>query len=96
MGAIVLLIGIIGIGSMIAAVTVFAVIRSRRNSGNGGPSSGTYPQNMGYPPQQATYPTAHQPYPTAAPNQGNRYPASPAQRSQHPNPYAQQAPYQGQ
>jgi hypothetical protein len=96
MGAIVLLIGVIGVGSMMAAVTIFAVTRSHRNSGNGAPASGTYPQNMGYPPQQATYPTAQQPYLTAAPNQGNGYPSSPAQRPQHPNPYAQQPPYQGQ
>lgn len=66
MGAIVLLIGVIGIGAVIAAaVTVLAVTHSRRSSGNGGAASGTYPQNMVYPPQQATYPTAQQPYPTA-------------------------------
>lgn len=93
MGAIVL---IVGIGAVIAAVAVFAVTRSRRNSANGDPVSGTYPQNMGYPPQQPMYPTAQQPYPTPAPNQGYGHPAPPGQLPQHPNPYAQQPPYQGQ
>lgn len=94
MGAIVLLIGVIGIGAVIAAVTVFAISRSRRNSGNAGPMSGTYTQNMGYSSQQGMYPTVQQPYPTATPNQ--RYPAPPGHSQQHPNLYAQQRPHQGQ
>jgi hypothetical protein len=94
MGAIVLVVGIIGVGAVIAAVIVFAVTRSRRSSGNGSPAGGTYPQNMGYPPQQPMYPPAQQPYPSTAPNQG--YPTPPGQPPQHPNPYPQQPPYQGQ
>lgn len=89
MGAIVLLVGVIGIGAVIAAVTVFAISHSRRNSGNAGPMSGTYPQNMGYPPQQGMYPTAQQPYPAPLSNQERGYDAPPAQPPQQPNPYAQ-------
>ena len=95
MGAIVLLIGVIGIGAVIAAVIVFTVTRSRHNSGNGVPVGGTYLQNMGYPSQQPMPPTAQQPFPTATPNQGYGYPV-PAQPPQGPNPYAQQPPYEGQ
>lgn len=95
MGAIVLVVGVIGLGAVVGAVVVFAVLRSRRNSGAGqlSPGAGTYPQNVGHPPQQAVYPTPQQAYPTAAPNQG--YPTSPGQLPQHPNPYTQQPPYQG-
>jgi hypothetical protein len=96
MGAIVLIVGIIGIGAVIAAVVTFVVTRKRSNPGNGGPINGTSSQNMGYPPQQAPYPTAQQPYPTPAPNQGHGHPAPPAQPPQHPNPYTQQPPGQGQ
>lgn len=96
MGAIVLLIGVIGLGAAIATVTVFVITRSRRNSHHGAPIGGTYPQNMGYLPQQAMPPAAQQPYPTAAPNQGYGYPAPPPQPPQGPNPYTQQPPYQGQ
>lgn len=93
MGAIALVIGVIGFGAVIAAVVAFVVIRSRRTSSNGGP----YPQNVGYSPQQPTYAPAQQPYPTS-PNQGYGYPApAPAvQPPQHPNPYAQQPPSHGQ
>ncbi len=69
---------------VVIGAIVFAVIRSRRNGGNGGPGSGG-----GTPAHGSGYPT--QPYPSAAPNQG--YPNAPGQ---HPNPYAQQPPYQGQ
>ena len=77
----------------IAAVVVigailFVVIRSRRGGGNGGPGSG------GGAPHHPTYPAAQQQYPNSAPNQG--FPAPPGQSPQHPNPYAQQPPHQGQ
>lgn len=90
MGALVLVVGVVGIGAVIGAAIVFAVLRSRRNSANG-----TYQQHEGvYSPQQTMYPTAQQSYPTAPPNQG--YPVPPTQSPQHPNPYAQQPPYQSQ
>ena len=79
MGAIALVVGLIGFGAVIAAIVVFAVPRSRRNSGNGAFVNGTYPQNMGYPPAQQLYPSVL--------NQG--YPAPPGPPSQHPNPYNQ-------
>ncbi|WP_338673278.1 type VII secretion-associated serine protease mycosin [Streptomyces sp. SCSIO 30461] len=85
------------LGGIAAAVVVgaivFAVIRSRRNGGSGGPGDGggNPPHGAGYPPQP---PTGYQPYPNAVPNQG--YPTSPGQSPQHPNPYSQQPPYQGQ
>lgn len=94
MGAIVLLVGVIGLGVVIAAVTVYAVTRSRRTSMNSGLADGAYPQYVGYPPRQPM-PFAQQSYPTSAPNQGYGYPGSSAQLPQHPNPYAQQPPYQG-
>lgn len=93
MGAIVLVVGIIGVGAVIAAVIVFAATRSRRSSGNGSPAGGTYSQNVGYPPQQPFSPPAQQPY-SPTPHQG--YPNSPGQPPQQPNPYAQQPPHQGQ
>ena len=92
MGAIVLLVGVIGLGAVIAVV-VFAVTRSRRNSVNRGPISGPYPQNMGYPPQQAMPATTQPPYSAPAANQPYGYPAPPAQPPQHPNPYTQQPPH---
>ncbi|MDO0937016.1 type VII secretion-associated serine protease mycosin [Streptomyces sp. DG2A-72] len=78
---------------VVIGAIVFAVIRSRRNGGNGGPGSGggTPAYGSGYPTQP---PMGHQPYPNAAPNQG--YPTAPGQSPQHPNPYAQQPPHQGQ
>ena len=78
MGLVVLVVGVIGIGAVIGAAVVFAVLRSRRNSGTVpiGPGAGTYPQNMGYPPQQPIYPAGQQLYPPT-PNQG--YPAPPGQ-----------------
>lgn len=85
---------IAGIAAVVVVIAIaFAVIRSRRNRGSGGPGSGggVPPQGTGYPPP---YPTGHQPYPNAAPNQG--YPAPQGQNAQHPNPYAQQPPHQGQ
>jgi len=88
MGAIVLLVGVIGLGAVIAAVT-----RSRRTSMNSGLAGGAYSQHVGYPPQQPM-PFAQQSYPTSAPNQGYGYPGSSAQLPQHHNPYAQQPPYQ--
>lgn len=92
MGAIVLLIGVVGLGAVTAAVIVFAVTRSRRNSGMGGLTGGTY---MGHSPQQVMAP-AQPPYPAAAPNQGYGYTAPPAQPPQQPNPYTQQPPPPGQ
>jgi type VII secretion-associated serine protease mycosin len=90
-GSILLIAGIAGVVILIGIV--FAVIRSRRNGGNGGPGSGggVPPQSTGYPPQ---YPTGHQPYPSPTPNQG--YPTPPGQYPQSPNPYTQQPPQQGQ
>lgn len=87
MGLVVLVIGVVGLGAVTGAVVVIAVLRSRRNSGRGptGPGLGTYTQNMGYPPQQPIYSPAQQPYP-----------APPGQPPQHPGPYGQQPPYQGQ
>ncbi|MCX4588824.1 hypothetical protein OG819_03410 [Streptomyces sp. NBC_01549] len=74
---------------VVIGAIVIVVIRNRRNGGNGGPGSGggVSSQGLGYPPTQ-------QPYPNSAPNQG--YPAPPGQSPQHPNPYAQQPPHQGQ
>ncbi|MFD5428716.1 type VII secretion-associated serine protease mycosin [Streptomyces sp. NPDC127084] len=83
-----------GIGAVVVVgAIVFAVIRTRRNGGNGGPGNGggTPPPGTGYPPQP---PTGYQSHPNAVPNQG--YPTPPGQSSQHPNPYSQQSPYQGQ
>lgn len=86
---------IAGIAAVVIVIAVlFAVIRARRNGRNGGgpgPGGGIPPQGTGYPPQP---PTGHQAYPNSAPNQG--YPTPPGQSAQHPNPYAQQPPHQGQ
>lgn len=92
MGAVVLVVGVVGLGAVIGAFVVFAVLRSRRNSGTGsfGPGVGAHPQNMGYPPQQQYVATPNQGYPNAAPNQG--YATPPGQPPQYPNPYAQQPP----
>ena len=68
MGAIVLLVGVIGLGVVIAAVTAFALTRGRRNSANGVPNSWHYPQQTVYPPQQTMPPAAQPVYPTSAPN----------------------------
>ncbi|MFI9764522.1 type VII secretion-associated serine protease mycosin [Streptomyces sp. NPDC051963] len=78
---------------VIVGAIAFAVIRSRRNGGNGGPGSGggTAAHGTGYPPQP---PTGYQQYPNTPPNQG--YATPPGQSPQHPNPYAQQPPHQGQ
>jgi subtilisin family serine protease len=88
----ILLIAGIAAGVVVIAV-LLVVIRSRRNGGSGGPGSGggNPPYGTGYPPQP---PTGYQPYPNTAPNQG--YPTPPGQSPQHPNPYAQQPPHQGQ
>ncbi|WP_254389572.1 type VII secretion-associated serine protease mycosin [Streptomyces sp. AC550_RSS872] len=90
-GSILLIAGIAG--AVVVIGILFAVIRSRRNGGNGGPGSGggTPPHGTGYPPQP---PTGYQQYPNTAPNQG--YPMPPGQSPQHPNPYTQQPPHQGQ
>lgn len=92
MGAIVLA---VGIGVVISAIVVFAVIRSRRNSKTSpvNPGVGTYPPQMGYAPPQPAYPPAQQPYPST-PYQ--RYPTPPGTPPQYPNPYLQQPPHQGQ
>ncbi|WP_328878858.1 S8 family serine peptidase [Streptomyces sp. NBC_00299] len=86
---------IAGIAVAVVAIGIlFAVLRNRRNGGNGGPDSGgggTPPHGTGNPPQP---PTGYQQYPNTAPNQG--YPAPPGQSPQNPNPYAQQPPHQGQ
>lgn len=85
---------IAGIAAAVVVIGIaIAVIRSRRNGGNGGPGSGggTPPHGTGYPPQP---PTGYQQYPNTPPNQG--YPTPPGQSPQHPNPYAQQPPHQGQ
>ena len=83
------------IGGIAAVVVIcaiaFVVLRSRRNGGrggNGGPGVG------GGGSQYPAYPPAQQPYPNSDPNQG--YPTSPGQAPQHPNPYSQQPPHQGQ
>ncbi|MFE6174394.1 S8 family serine peptidase [Streptomyces sp. NPDC056464] len=91
-GSLLLIVGIAAAVLVIGGI-LFAVLRSRRNGGNGGPGSGggTPPHGTGYPPQP---PTGYQQYPNTAPNQG--YPAPPGQSPQHPNPYAQQPPHQGQ
>lgn len=90
-GSILLIAGIVG--AVVVIGILFAVLRSRRNGGSGGPGSGggTPAQGTGYPPQP---PTGYQQYPNTAPNQG--YPTPPGQSPQHPNPYAQQPPHQGQ
>ncbi|WP_234331785.1 type VII secretion-associated serine protease mycosin [Streptomyces sp. NRRL S-455] len=84
---------IAGIAAAVVVIGIaIAVIRSRRNGGNGGPGSGggTPPAGAGYPPQS---PTGYQQYPSTASNQG--YPTPPAQYpQQQPNPYAQQPPSQ--
>lgn len=71
---------------VIIGVIAFVLIRSRRNGGNGGPGSGTGGAAGGYPSAQQ--------YPNSAPNHG--YPTAPGQSAQHPNPYSQQPPHQGQ
>lgn len=96
MGAIILVVGIIGVGALIAALIVFSVTRSRRNGA--GPVNlgvGAYPPHAGYPSQQPTYPPAQPPYP-ATPQDG--YPAPPGQQVQHPHPhpYPQHPPHPGQ
>ncbi|MER6424230.1 type VII secretion-associated serine protease mycosin [Streptomyces sp. NPDC001137] len=89
-GNILLIVGIAAAAVVIGIV--FAVIRSRRNRGSGGPGSGpgggTPPHGTGYPPQP---PTGYQQYPNTPPT-----PTPPGQSPQHPNPYAQQPPHQGQ
>ncbi|WP_234329876.1 type VII secretion-associated serine protease mycosin [Streptomyces viridochromogenes] len=81
------------IGGITAVVVIgaiaFVVLRSRRNGGNGGPGAGAGGGGSQYP----AYPPAQQPYPNSGPNQG--YP-TPGQAPQHPNPYSQQPPHQGQ
>ncbi len=80
------------IGGIAAVVVIggiiFAVVRSRGNRGNAGPGSGDPnggppAPSMGYPPQQSHgWPPPHS---TEAPG-----------HAQHPNPYNQRPPYQGQ
>lgn len=70
MGLVVLVVGVIGLGAVIGAIVVVAVLRSRRNSGTGqiSPSAGNYLQ-PGYLPQQPIYPSARYPSPSTQ-NQG--------------------------
>lgn len=90
MGAIVLVVGVIALGAVIAAVVVFVKIRGGRTSRTGSVNlgAGPYPPQTGYPPAQPPYPST--------PQQG--YPVPPAQppHPQAPNPYTQQPPHQGQ
>lgn len=90
-GSLLVLIG--GIGAVVViGVIALVVILSRRNGGSGpGPGGGMPAPGMGYPPQP---PTGYQPYPNTTPHQG--YPTTPGQAPQHPNPYSQQPPHQGQ
>lgn len=94
MGLVVLAVGVVGLGAVMGAVVVFAVLRSRRNSSSGRIASdnGIHPQNMGYPPQQHMHSNAQQPYPS---NPHHGHPVSPSQFPQSANPYAQQPPHQG-
>ncbi|MGX1886353.1 type VII secretion-associated serine protease mycosin [Streptomyces sp. NPDC055287] len=81
-GGILVIAGIAGV--LVIGGIIVAVIRSRSSRGNGGPGGGSS-QGGGYP-NQSTYPAAQQ-----------SYPASPSgQAPQHPNPYAQHPPNQGQ
>ncbi|MFJ5535369.1 type VII secretion-associated serine protease mycosin [Streptomyces sp. NPDC093261] len=93
-GGILLIGGIAAV--MVVAAAAFAVIRSRRKGrGNGlGSGGGVAPQGTGYPPQHPTHSAAHQSYPSTAPNRGYGTPLG--QAPQHPNPYPQQPPYDGQ
>jgi hypothetical protein len=98
MGAIVVVVGVLGLGAVVGAVVVFVVLRSRRNSAPGQVNygAGASPQHMGYPPQQPAYPPAQPPYPSA-PQQGQPTPPGQApQAPQYPNPYTQQPPHHGQ
>ncbi|MGW2237053.1 type VII secretion-associated serine protease mycosin [Streptomyces sp. NPDC001759] len=93
MGAIVLLVGVIGLLAVIAIITSLVVARSRRATQNGAATNGTYP-NTAYPAQQLMPPPVQQPFPSQPHNQAYGYPAAPTQAPQHPNPYAQQPPHQ--
>ncbi|MFE2629488.1 hypothetical protein ACFXDP_16330 [Streptomyces sp. NPDC059374] len=94
MGAIVLVVGVVVLGAVIAVV-VAARSRSRRNAGPvpGHPWPGPHAPQSGY--QQQAYPLAQPPYPPVS-HQG--YPAPPGQQpaSLAPNPYKQPPPHQGQ
>lgn len=78
-----LLVIVAGIAAVVViGAIVFAVIRSRRNGGDGPGSGGGMPrQGTGYPQQP---PTGYQHYPNTAPQQGYAPPAG--QYPQHPNP----------
>ncbi|TQJ90385.1 hypothetical protein FBY22_1167 [Streptomyces sp. SLBN-31] len=86
MGAVALLVGVIGLLAVIAVVTVLVFTRSRRNTHHGAPVNDAYP-NSAYPAQQLMPPTANQAY---------GYPAAPVPAPQNPNPYAQQPQYRDQ
>ncbi|MFJ8535443.1 type VII secretion-associated serine protease mycosin [Streptomyces sp. NPDC093591] len=74
----------------IVGVISWLVIRSRRSAGSGPEIGGGTPAHgVGYPPQP---PSSYQYYPSTAPQQGH----APPQAQQHPNPYTQRPPYQGE
>ncbi|MDF3140198.1 MULTISPECIES: type VII secretion-associated serine protease mycosin [unclassified Streptomyces] len=81
------------VGGIAAVVVIggiaFVAFRSRRNGGNGGSGAGgAGSQYPAYPPtQQQTYPNS---------GSSQEYPTAPGQAPQHPNPYSQQPPQQGQ
>jgi subtilisin family serine protease len=89
-GGVLLVAGLALVAILIAIV--FAVLRSRRKRGDGGPGSsdGLPPNGMGYPSQ---FPTGYQPHPNGFPQQG--HPTPPGQSPQQPNPYATRPPYEG-
>ncbi|SEC17531.1 hypothetical protein SAMN05428938_1438 [Streptomyces sp. KS_5] len=94
MGAIVLVVGIIGVGAVIAAIVVFTAMRRRRNVANSpvNPGAGAYPPQASYPPQQPMYPPGQPPYPST-PQQGYATPSE--QPPENTNPYTRQPPHQG-
>ncbi|KUM67081.1 serine protease [Streptomyces curacoi] len=75
---------------MVVGVIAWVVTRSRRSAGSGpGSGAGTPPHSYGYPPHPSA---GYQYYPNTPPQQGY----TPGQAPQHPNPYAQRPPHQGQ
>lgn len=77
--------------AVVAGVISWLVIRSRRSAGGGpGVGGGTPAHAAGYPPHPSS---GYQHYPNTGSQQGYE---PPGQAPQHPNPHAQQPPYQGQ